>query len=356
MPYISTATVSTFTPSIHPHQNASCPIIQLYVQPYQRQDSITWYPIKIETYRQCYEVKYRYSELSQFSRNIHQHYKISKRNLPMLKNEHQFSQLFQKRGTENHQKYIDRQAGLEMFCEKLLQLPARITCSNLFLSFFAAEKKQQLTTTATKASSTNLTLKRVFPLKSPVVYKQKQHKEYDNYLSRYSTVTVSNLPSPHCYHYKKASMISTNTTINTSTASGSKRSSTSSSSIIFSSSLSSEEYLPTIKLKIIYDWHNIIVIRVSRSVSLDQLRSRVLQKFALLNIQLPDQFVFISPSTSYCSLTTNTRNSSATTASIICSDSLDLGLATLISEEEHLSTAMQTKWSCLQKVTLRCMV
>ncbi|CAO3639038.1 unnamed protein product [Mucor hiemalis] len=118
--------------------------------------------------------------------------------------------------------------------------------------------------------------------------------------------------------------------------------------MLFASSLSSDED-NTIKLKVVYDWNNIVIIRVSRSTSLDQLRSQVIQKFALLHIDLPKNLSFTCKE--------NARYSSA--SSIMYSDSLDFGAdcaVTRISEDEHLTNAMQTKWSCLPKVTLRCMV
>lgn len=345
--------------SIHPHHLTS-PITQLKLQPYQRQGSTTWYPLKIELYhsaRQCFEIKYTYAEFSQFSKFLHQHYRISKRALPLLKKEHQFLQLFQKRGgRENLQKYIDRQIELEEFCEKLLKLSTIITCSSLFLDFFSVERKQQLTTIESTSSSSslpiNLTLKRVFSCKSPVLAnKQQKQQEKEDCFSRYSTVTVANLSasSPFYFNYKKGSMIST-TTIDTFSNGTSKRSSTSDSSLLFPSSsfLSSEEEASTIKLKIVYDWCNIVIIRVPRSISLDQLRSRVIQKFALLNIQLPDQLTLLALTTKRCS--------SSSSSSIICSDFLDPSLVSLITEEQHLKTAMQTTWSGLQKVTLRCML
>lgn len=340
----------------------TCPIKQLTVQPYQRSnDTMTWYPIKIEFYtNQSFITKYTYSEFVQFSRQLHRQFDTStmiKKSLPTIKKENYYYYTFLKKG---NQKYIDRQLELEEFCKKLLVLPAIITCSDLFLSFFSNYKHQQITT-----SSSSSTLKRVFSIKNNsnsthqiTITNNKSLFQNSNPTKRFSIssnkendLTEIGLLSPlspgtpQDQQHSRISMIST-----TTCGGGRSCRSSATSSMLFSSSLSSssEEDL-SIKLKIVYDCNNIVIIRVPRSISLDQLRIQVIQKFALLNIELPQEKL-------YFTCIENARYSSA--SSIIYSDSLDLGAAsvTLITEDEQLFKAMQTKWSCLPKVTLRCIV
>lgn len=336
------------------------PIIKcLTVLPYQRiDDTITWYPVKIElNTNQAFEIKYRYSEFVQFSRKLHRQYSsITKNNLPILKKENKYYN-FMKKG---NQKYIDRQIELERFCEKLLQtLPAVVTCSEMFLSFFVEKQHQQTSTKTTSSSPPSSTLKRVFSIKTSTsqisvtnnksLFEQPNRLKYDladNGLSRPATITVSSI-SPLLPSQLHSSTISTTTTSNSSGCNSNRSSAT--SSMLFASSLSSDEDNNTIKFKVVYDCDNIVVIRVPRSTSLDQLRSQVIQKFALLHIDLPKNLSFTCKE--------NARYSSA--SSIMYSDSLDSGVdcaVTLLSEEEHFINAMQTKWSSLPKVTLRCMV
>ncbi|KAI9252716.1 hypothetical protein EDC94DRAFT_620465 [Helicostylum pulchrum] len=276
--------------SVYPH-TTTCPIVKLHVQPYQRPDNqATWYPIRIEWHtKQSTERRYSYSDFVRFSRDIHHHHHHHniKKSLTTIKKEFQF---FKK----SNQKYIDRQLEIENFCNQLLSLATNITCSDLFVSFFSSEKASNYSTT---------TLKRIFSLKpSPL------------------TTGTSN---------------TTATTINTTQQSFYKPLPSPPTSL-----LSSEE--EDIKFKIVYDYQNIIIIRVNRNISLDRLRIQVIQKFDVLGITLPVEHL----SFSYCE---NARYSSA--SSILCSDTAD----TIISNEQHLA-AMQTKWSGLLKTTLRCRV
>ncbi|GAA5811566.1 hypothetical protein MFLAVUS_005005 [Mucor flavus] len=263
--------------SVYPH-TTTCPIVGLYVQPYQRQNNtVTWYPIKIEWHtNQFVEMRYTYSDFVRFSRDIHHHYNI-KKSLTSIKKEFQFLK-------KSNQKYIDRQLEIENFCNQLLLLATNITCSDLFVSFFSSVKISNYSMT---------TLKRIFSLKPPTTTATTTQSSF-----------YTSLPSPP------------------------------------TSLLSSEE--DDIKFKIVYDYQNIIIIRVNRNISLDQLRIQVIQKFTLLDIILPVEHL----SFSYCE---NARYSSA--SSILCSDAAD----TIISNEQHLA-AMQTKWSGLLKITLRCIV
>ncbi|KAG0168210.1 hypothetical protein DFQ28_005194 [Apophysomyces sp. BC1034] len=99
--------------------------------------------------------------------------------------------------------------------------------------------------------------------------------------------------------------------------------------------------LRKIKIKVIYDVDNIIVIQVPRSISLEELRSRISHKFSdpsMGALRLEKEFVL---------LFNDARSSSSTNSS---------SPVTLIGKEQDLSRAMNTKWSRLEKVTLRCIV
>lgn len=112
----------------------------------------------------------------------------------------------------------------------------------------------------------------------------------------------------------------------------------------------------TIKIKVIYDVDNIIVIQVPRSITLEDLRSRIAQKFSdpsMGGIQVAKEVVllFNDNSSSCCSIASvggGSKNSS---------NSNDMMLpAALINKEQDLSQIMHTKWNRLEKVTLRCIM
>ncbi|KAI9339856.1 hypothetical protein BD770DRAFT_399959 [Pilaira anomala] len=279
--------------SIFPHI-VTCPILGITVKPYQRQDeTVTWYPLQIEWYtNQFTEMRYTYSDFIRFSRDIHQQFNV-KKSLKMIKKDFGFIK-------KSNQKYIDRQLEIESFCNQLLLLETNITCSDLLISFFSSPKTYNYPVS---------TLKRIFSIRPSSMLSSTP--------SMIQSVTTSSL------------FLSSTTTSQQSLPSPT------------TSVLSSEDD-DNIKFKIVYDYQNIIIIRVTRNISLEQLQLHVIHKFALLGIDLPAKQL----SFSYCE---NARYSSA--SSILCSDTQDI----IISSEEHL-LAMQTKWSGLLKVTLRCRV
>ncbi|KAI9486049.1 MAG: hypothetical protein EXX96DRAFT_547503 [Benjaminiella poitrasii] len=121
------------------------------------------------------------------------------------------------------------------------------------------------------------------------------------------------------------------------------------------SSLQSSQQRSTIKIKVIYDAHNIIVIQVPRTISLQDLRSRIAQKFSDPSIGSPIQvhhkelvLLFNDNGSSYCSTVTCSSSSSSST---------EIALpAILIHKEQDLAHIMQTKWVRMNKVTLRCIM
>ncbi|KAG2223162.1 hypothetical protein INT45_011508 [Circinella minor] len=105
--------------------------------------------------------------------------------------------------------------------------------------------------------------------------------------------------------------------------------------------------LRMIKIKIIYDVDNIIVIQVPRSITLTDLRSRIAQKFNDPTISLPKDFVLLFNDTR------SSASSSTSAASSLSADSSS-GTATLIAKEQDLSNAMGSIWVRHEKVTIRC--
>lgn len=116
----------------------------------------------------------------------------------------------------------------------------------------------------------------------------------------------------------------------------------------------------TIKIKVIYDVDNIIVIQVPRSISLVDLRSRIAQKFSdpasSIQVQVKHDLVllFHDNSSSCCSIATS--SSTSTTGSSAEEQQQMILPAVLIQKEQDLKNIMNTKWNRLEKVTLRCIM
>ncbi|KAI8376146.1 uncharacterized protein BYT42DRAFT_573585 [Radiomyces spectabilis] len=120
--------------------------------------------------------------------------------------------------------------------------------------------------------------------------------------------------------------------------------STSSSSSSFSSAISptvSHIASDRIKMKIVYDMDNIVVVQVPRSIELHELRRRIQQKFSEPNLCLGPHFNLLYH---------NARSS----ASSCCSEGQTTGI--IISQPEDLLHAMTFQWDKLEKITLRCIL
>lgn len=100
----------------------------------------------------------------------------------------------------------------------------------------------------------------------------------------------------------------------------------------------------TIKIKVIYDVDNIIVIQVPRTVSMADLRSRIMLKFSL------DPATRL-PTSDFCLLYNDARSSGTSAASCFSARSDRM---TIISDDKDLRAAMDKLWSQHEKVTLRC--
>ncbi|KAI9482972.1 MAG: hypothetical protein EXX96DRAFT_556333 [Benjaminiella poitrasii] len=340
----------TLTTALHPTYS-SCPITNFYLRPYQRINDCIWYPIEIQLNHsgQLYELIYKYDDFINFSRLLHQQFNISKTQLPKIKKEYRPRCFSLKKG---NQKYIDRQLELEKFCHHLLLLPASITCSDLFLMFFSMkledrEKQQRLALeTFTKNS-----LRRAFSFRR-MSFKKQDPDDFGTLL--FSQSWTVDMTEAVCRSNRSSTASTATTVSNSSVQSGEHRMPLQPSfSLTSINSLTADTENTSIKFKIIYDSYNIIVIRVSRSISLDQLRSKVIQKFALLNICLPDQLVLC------CSSAASSHHSSVCFSSnnnFLSAMHVPLESDIVISEQADFSNAMQQRWSSLRKVTLRCVL
>ena len=143
-----------------------------------------------------------------------------------------------------------------------------------------------------------------------------------------------------------AGMVTSSSIISsTSTSSSYSHDSQSTCATSVAPSPSTSPTLRMIKFKIVYDVDNIIVIQVPRSVSLTELRSRIMQKFSDSDIKLPSDFTL---------LFNDTRSSASSNTSAASSMSVASGTATMIDKEDDLRIAMGSMWVRLDKVTLRC--
>lgn len=99
-----------------------------------------------------------------------------------------------------------------------------------------------------------------------------------------------------------------------------------------------EEEEDVIRIKLVYDAHNIIILRVPRSITFNELKSKIIQKFALLNINLSPHLVLLTLSNHQ----QQTSSASSITENVI-----------VISSETHFVDAMQTQWLHDKKITAR---
>ncbi|KAI9306968.1 hypothetical protein BJ944DRAFT_262665 [Cunninghamella echinulata] len=171
-----------------------------------------------------------------------------------------------------------------------------------------------------------------------------QYYEYD-YLNQYPTSPMSipssaNIPGL----ISCSSSTSSHSSVNESSSSSSRRN-------------TSPTSIRMVKLKVIYDVDNIVVIQIPRSTSLSALRTRLHDKFSTMldpSLKpLADQFVLLFNENARTSSTSTVSHDDQhplpTTSAILGSSSA----ITLISKESHWAKAMKS-WDNLDKVTLRC--
>ncbi|KAI7867826.1 hypothetical protein BDF14DRAFT_1799431 [Spinellus fusiger] len=114
--------------------------------------------------------------------------------------------------------------------------------------------------------------------------------------------------------------------------------------------------LQLIKIKVVYDADNIIVIQVARSIDFSELHQRIAQKLAdptMGSIQFgKDPLVLFHPTASSTASTASSSASSFSTTPTLDGSIPSAGV--VVSSQENWDQLMKTQWSHLDKVTLRC--
>lgn len=323
--------------------------------------------------RQPYTISRRYEDFAHFSQQLHEAFptpnvRSAGPRIPKLA--HKRLQLL-----PNQQKK-HRVDELNGFLRDLFVLPPAIAQSLPVLEFFGLQREDRLRKSILLQDSTISTTSSIHPLAiSPTTSSTLSTLSIQSTTSQYqpmsppltpsspplmptpspSTSTISSLCShaqsmmrwrrtPHPSSspplppmpVTSASMIS-------STSSSSHESQSTCATSVFLPSPSTSPTLRLIKIKVIYDRDNIIVIQVPRNATLADLRARILQKFC--DLDLPKDFTL---------LFNDTRSSASSNTSAESSFSVDTSTATLITREADLARAQSSLWVRLDKVTLRC--
>jgi hypothetical protein len=113
---------------------------------------------------------------------------------------------------------------------------------------------------------------------------------------------------------------------------------------------SSEFCLNYLKLKVVYDLDNIILLQVPRTIRLPELRAKILHKFEDTATDLPVDFKLV-----FNSLAPGGRKDSLLSSSAAYSTYANLDARTIIGTQDDLVEAM-SKWVDLPKVSVRCVV
>ncbi|SAL98455.1 hypothetical protein [Absidia glauca] len=386
----SQSSLSTST-TMHHHNNKSslassgiklAPLIrQATVVSYERRQGKMWFVIHVDPqqyhYDDCsmpkqrhpYTITRRYDDCVHFcqrlydafpclsstgetQRTIHQQqHQIYRYHLPKLK-----SQGLLNKKQPNGQ----RRAELDRFVQALFRLPAAISQTLIVLEFFGVQKND-MAQQVLRDQENMFRQQQALLDHQPVFMDDDQPispkwtSKFKPFRSRSSSSSLTSfLPSWSHHHHQQqhimpprknsddlllpdltSSNSSTTSSISTFVSSSTPRSSTTGPSI--SSSFSLLDQAPSgvrkMKLKVIYDVDNIVIIQIPRSTNLAALRTRLHDKFSTMldpSLKpLADQFV------------------------LLYNGSSDHQPLTLISSEQHWTKAMKT-WDGLEKVTLRC--
>ncbi|ORZ18843.1 hypothetical protein BCR42DRAFT_411693 [Absidia repens] len=223
------------------------------------------------------------------------------------------------------------------------------------LSSFCSQAAHRLPWTSSSSSTTSLHGSHSSSMSSLLSPTKKKTSFADD-------LSSSPLPPPPGLMSCSSSTSSTSSSSSSSSSSSApgrrRRSSTrtSQSSCVLSNSESSPSAVRTMKLKVIYDMDNIVVIQIPRSTNLAALRTRLHDKFSTMldpSLKpLADQFVLL--------YNENTRSSSSELSldhhqpqPLRSSPTSTSPSVTLISSERHWAKAMKN-WDAIEKVTLRC--
>ncbi|KAI8098513.1 uncharacterized protein BX664DRAFT_318896 [Halteromyces radiatus] len=103
-----------------------------------------------------------------------------------------------------------------------------------------------------------------------------------------------------------------------------------------------------LKLKVVYDLDNIIMLQVPRNIRLPELRARILHKFEDIAMDLPVDFKLVFNSI-------GGRKDSLLSLSAAYSTYADLDARAIIGTQDDLMNAL-SQWTQLSKVSVRCVV
>ncbi|KAI9319297.1 hypothetical protein BX666DRAFT_1924774 [Dichotomocladium elegans] len=303
--------------------------------------------------RQPYSISRNYDELYHFCQRLHDAF-------PPCNHSHsrhphygpRIPKLTQKRlQLLNHNKHLQRRIELEAFLATLFRLPASISQSLLVLEFFGPHH----TKTVTKQASSPLPL---VTLESPQWHK----RLFWPIVMSASKSTTTLLSSPPASPLISAITSTISTTTSTSrrryqpsrlTRSSSSTISSASSSVCSQDSTTASS---TIKIKVIYDVDNIVVIRVPRSASLVALKARIRAKFGSdPTLSLPEDFGLVYNADDVLGQKQSSDSSiksgcGASTTSAASCFSAKSDWMTWIEDDEGVKALMQTDKA---KVTLR---
>ncbi|ORY91129.1 hypothetical protein BCR43DRAFT_527756 [Syncephalastrum racemosum] len=239
------------------------------------------------------------------------------------------------------QKHIRRQVQIAHFLDALFQLSPSITQSVIVLNFFRHDTMPVL-----HASSwyTHLTGK-IRSLRYPSSSSSSSSAPRPPLTA---ATAASSSPALHDYlssqdqtHMQPPLVHVTSestTTLGTGPHTTRDRLFSYTSTISTTSTSTTASHSPThIKLKVVYDVHNIIALQVPRTITFDDLRSRIRQKL-VHDVSLSPEF----------SLLFNDCRSSASSTY-----SKSVGNPLVISTDKEFVHIMNSYWSCLAKVTLR---
>ncbi|KAL0076089.1 hypothetical protein J3Q64DRAFT_1680806 [Phycomyces blakesleeanus] len=232
--------------------------------------------------RKSYTIARRYEDFSHFSQSLQTTFSPAR---PPLSNTLVLPKIKGRiQILPNKQIHIQRRAELERFVDALFQLPTSITQSLLVLEFFGLQKADT----------------------EEQLWRDQQSSKLTKPTPKEPKLNTSASPSP-------------------------------------SHSTNGSPSLRTIKIKVVYDADNIIVIQVPRSIDLKELQQRISQKLAD-----PGMGGIVLDKDPHL-LFNHTRSSASSTYQEDIS-----GTDTIIGDQSDWTLAMHTQWHDLDKVTLRC--
>ncbi|KAG1047114.1 hypothetical protein G6F43_010424 [Rhizopus delemar] len=273
-------------------------VIKAIIVSFEKHDQKTWYTIQVEPEQgKRYRITKRYEEFIQFSQKIHDQFNKYSTHLPP-KIKYKLHLL-----VTNKQIHAQRAEELNQFLCALFLSTTFITQSFIVREFFQEVPVDRHTAGLWKRFRSTSFLSQQQPLSS------------------FCTQAASKLW--HRHHQPEPSNSTPTRILKKSQSSLVK---------------------DTIKIKVIYDADNIIVIQVPRSIGLVELRARILQKFSdsVTCIESDVMLLF--------------HENSSTSSSHQLIQEKALLPATLITKEKDLISLMSTKWSQLDKITLHCVM